>query len=242
MPNKIIITQSNYIPWKGYFTTMKKATHIVLYDDAQYTKRDWRNRNKIITPNGPTWLSIPIDVKGKYLQKINEAKVADRSWCTSHWNKIKQNYKKAPNFKEYSDIFEEIYLRDFPKYDYLTDINSHMLRKCINILGLKTKILDSRDFEITGGKTEKLINICNYLEADEYFTGPAAKGYIEEDLFVKNNIKLSYYNLSGFPEYDQLWSKFEHKVSVIDMFFNLGSKTPDYFNWNNDQCNKKMLF
>ena len=93
MPNKVIITQSNYIPWKGYFTTMKKATHLVLYDTAQYTRRDWRNRNKIITPNGPAWLSIPIDVKGKYHQLINQAKVKNNDWCGVHWNKICQNYR-----------------------------------------------------------------------------------------------------------------------------------------------------
>ena len=98
MNNKIIITQSNYIPWKGYFTTMKKATHIILYDNAQYTRRDWRNRNKIITPNGPSWLSIPIDVKGKYHQKINEAKVKDKNWPNQHWSKIYQNYKIIPKY------------------------------------------------------------------------------------------------------------------------------------------------
>ena len=111
--SKIIITQSNYIPWKGYFTTMRKATHIILYDDAQYTRRDWRNRNKIVTPSGPTWLSIPIDVKGKYLQKINEAKVKNNDWCLDHWNKIVQNYKNAPCFKEYSQYFEDLYLEKF---------------------------------------------------------------------------------------------------------------------------------
>ena len=235
MNNKIIITQSNYIPWKGYFTTMKKATHIVLYDDAQYTKRDWRNRNKIITPKGPTWLSIPVDVKGKYLQKINEAKITDHSWSFSHWNKIKQNYKKAPCFEQYRKTFEKTYLEELPQYEYLSDINSHMIKKCINLLNLDIKVLDSRSFKIRGGKTEKLINICNDLEANEYFTGPAAKGYIDEAMFVKNNIKLSYYKLKDFPEYRQCWNDFEHKISIMDMFFNLGTQTVKYFNWNGNE-------
>ena len=111
MKNKIIITQSNYIPWKGYFTTMKKATHFILYDTAQYTKRDWRNRNKIITPKGPSWLSIPIDVKGKYHQRINEAEVKNKDWPRNHWNKIEQNYRGAPHFKRFSKIFKDIYLK-----------------------------------------------------------------------------------------------------------------------------------
>jgi hypothetical protein len=231
MSNKVIITQSNYIPWKGYFTTMKKATHLVLYDSAQYTRRDWRNRNKIITPSGPSWLSIPIDVKGKYHQKVNEAKVKNNQWSIDHWNKIKQNYQKAPYFKEYSGYFEDLYLNLLIEQVYLTDINKIMLQKCIDLLDLKVEILDSRDFNIRGGKTEKLINICNDLGADEYYTGPAAKGYIDEELFYKNNISLTYYDLENFPVYNQLWDNFDHYVSILDMFFNLGDNISEYFNW-----------
>tara|TARA_R100001082_G_C4325502_1_gene143128 strand:+ start:72 stop:782 length:711 start_codon:yes stop_codon:yes gene_type:complete len=231
MPNKIIITQSNYIPWKGYFTTMKKATHIVLYDNAQYTRRDWRNRNKIVTPTGPAWLSIPIDVKGKYHQKINEAKVKDREWYLEHWNKISQNYKKAPFFAQYSEIFEDLYLNKLKEHEYLSDINRILLQRCIDLLGINITVLDSRDFEIRGGKTGKLVNICQDLQADEYFTGPAAKGYMEEEMFEENNIKLTYYDLEGFPEYKQLWDGFDHYVSILDMFFNVGDSTKDYFNW-----------
>jgi hypothetical protein len=232
MPNKIIITQSNYIPWKGYFTTMKKASHIILYDNAQYTRRDWRNRNKIITPNGPAWLSIPIDVKGKYHQKVNEAKVKNNDWPTDHWNKIVQNYRHASSFKEYSQHFEKLYVDELKNYEYLTDINRIMLQKCIQLLGIDIEIIDSRQLDIRGGKTEKLINICRDLNADEYFTGPAAQGYMEEELFSKNNIKLTYYDLDNFPTYKQKWDGFDHYVSILDMFFNLGKDTANYFNWN----------
>ena len=231
MKNKIIITQSNYIPWKGYFTTMKKATHIILYDDAQYTRRDWRNRNKIITNQGPSWLSIPIDVKGKFHQKVNEAKVKNQTWPQDHWNKIYNSYNKAPFFHDYGDYFKNIYLDELGRLEYLTDINKLMLQKCNDLLGIQINILDSRDFVIRGGKTEKLINICKDLDADEYFTGPAAKNYMDESIFTENNIKLTYYDLDGFPEYQQLWGDFDHHVSVLDMFFNLGKNTRDYFNW-----------
>jgi hypothetical protein len=230
MDNKVIITQSNYIPWKGYFSTMRHATHIVLYDDAQYTRRDWRNRNKIITPNGPSWLSIPIDVKGKFHQKVNEAKVKDKGWALDHWNKICQNYKKSDNFQQYSKEFETLYTETLKECEFLTDINRQMLQKCIELLDINIEILDSRDFEIHGGKTGKLINICKDLGADEYFTGPAAKGYIDEEMFVENDIKLSYYNLDNFPIYKQLWDGFDHNVSILDMFFNLGDKTKRHFN------------
>lgn len=230
MSNRVIITQSNYIPWKGYFTSMRKATHFVIYDDAQYTKRDWRNRNKIITQSGPSWLSIPIDVKGKFHQKINEAKINDDSWNIDHWNKIEHNYRNAPFFQQYSKHFKDLYLKELRGVVHLTEVNNIILKKCIGLLGIDIQVLDSREFDIRGGKTEKLINICNDLQAKEYFTGPAAKGYIEEDLFMKNNIKLSYYDLENFPVYQQKWDGFDHKVSILDMFFNLGDDTIKYFN------------
>ena len=231
MSNKVIITQSNYIPWKGYFTTMKKATHLVLYDTAQYTRRDWRNRNKIISPQGPVWLSIPIDVKGKYHQQINEAKVKDHAWAHDHWNKISQYYKKAPHFDEYSQHFENLYLEKLKELEFLSDINRLLLQKCVDLLGIDIKIMDSREFNLRGGKTEKLVNICEDLNADEYFTGPAAKGYIEEEQFRRKNIDFTFYDLENFPMYVQQWGDFEHHVSILDMFFNLGDDTVKYFNW-----------
>tara|TARA_Y100000356_G_C11208784_1_gene262117 strand:- start:307 stop:990 length:684 start_codon:yes stop_codon:yes gene_type:complete len=226
--SKVIITQSNYIPWKGYFSAMREATHLVLYDDMQYTKRDWRNRNKLITPQGPKWLSIPIDVKGKYYQKINEAQVSDNEWGIKHWNFIKNNYSKSPYFKEYEQHFVDLYLN--PNSTYLSDINFEFIKKIITLLEIDIEIIFSHQFNLKGDKTEKLVNICLELEAKKYFTGPAAKNYMDEHLFTNNNIEIEYYNFSGYPEYQQQWGGFSHAVSILDMFFNLGPKTIKYFN------------
>ena len=97
---KVIITQSNYIPWKGFFDSMAQVDAIVLYDDMQYTKRDWRNRNVIKTQQSLKWLSIPVEVKGKYFQKINETKISDSNWNIDHLNQLKQNFKTAKCYKE----------------------------------------------------------------------------------------------------------------------------------------------
>ncbi len=226
--NKVIITQSNYIPWKGYFTTMRKATHFVAYDDMQYTKRDWRNRNKIIMPNGPIWLSIPVKVSGKFYQKINETEISDINWAKEHWNLIECNYKKAPYFKEYNQYFKELYLNS--QSTNLSEINMNFLKVCTQLLNIDIKFMDSREFELVGDRTEKLVNICKDLKADQYFTGPAAKAYMDESLFERENIKVTYYDLTNFPEYKQQWNGFEHGVSILDMFFNLGANTIDYFN------------
>ena len=226
--SKVIITQSNYIPWKGYFSAMRQATHLVLYDDMQYTKRDWRNRNMLITPNGPKWLSIPINVKGKFHQKINESQVSDNNWGENHWNFIKNNYIKSPYFKEYQHHFIDLYLN--PISSYLSDINLGFITKIITLLEIDIKVISSKEFNLKGDKTEKLVNVCKELNAEKYYTGPAAKNYMDESLFTNNNIEIEYYNFSGYPEYKQQWEGFSHAVSILDMFFNLGPKTIKYFN------------
>jgi len=228
MNKKVIISQSNYIPWKGYFTTMRKATHFVIYDDMQYTKRDWRNRNLLITPSGPKWLSVPISVSGKYHQKINEAEVSDPDWARKHWNFIEINYRKSPYFKEYAPIFEDLY--NSLRSSKLTDINLLFLKKCVELLKIDIEFIDSRKFVLSGDRTEKLVNICKEIGADEYFTGPAAKNYMDEEMFTQKGISVTYYDLSNFPEYKQMWQGFSHNVSILDMFFNLGDDTIKYFN------------
>lgn len=225
--NKVVITQSNYIPWKGYFSNLRDITHYVFYDEVQYTKRDWRNRNMLIAPNGPKWLSIPIDVKGKYYQKISEAKINDKDWGTKHWNFIENNYRKAPFFEQYRDHFKPLFEN---KSEYLSEINLDFIKKILILLDIDVKVISSADFKLEGDKTEKLYNICKELDASEYHSAPAAKNYMNIELFESNGIKVKWYDYSNFPEYKQLWDGFEHSVSILDMFFNLGDKTKDYFN------------
>ena len=215
---KIAISQSNYIPWKGYFDLINSVDEFTLYDDAQYTRRDWRNRNKIKTPQGLQWLTIPVDVKGKYLQKINETKINDKGWGVKHWQQIKQNYAKAKNFKKYKDIFEELYLSC--KEEYLSEINHKFIIAINQILGIKTKIRFSSEFEIYGDQTEKLINICKQCNATVYISGPAAKTYFDEQLANKENILVKYMNYENYKEYEQLYPPFEHGVTILDLILN----------------------
>ena len=149
---KIAISQSNYIPWKGYFDLINKVDEFILYDEAQFTRRDWRNRNKIKTPIGLQWLTIPVDVKGKYFQKIKETKISDKNWGMKHWQQIKQNYSKARHFKNYKDIFEELYLNC--NEEYLSEINYKFIFTINQILGIKNKFKFSDEFEIYGNQTE----------------------------------------------------------------------------------------
>lgn len=220
MGKKIAILQSNYIPWKGYFDLINMVDEFILLDNVQYTRSDWRNRNKIKTPHGIQWLTIPVEIKGKHHQKICETLVCGTKWRVIHWKTIIQNYSKAKYFAEYKNLFEELYLNRDEKY--LSLINFRFLSTICKILGIDTHISWSMDYEMINGKTERLIYLCKQAKATEYLTGPASKNYIEENLFEETGIKLIYMDYSGYPEYCQLFPPFIHEVSIIDLIFNEG--------------------
>ena len=215
---KVAILQSNYIPWKGYFDMINMVDEFILYDDVQYTRSDWRNRNKIKTPKGTAWLTIAV---GKHYEKINETKISDLQWAKSHWATLKQVYGKAPAFKEYKDPFEEFYLNNTE--EYLSQINYKLINIVNEILGIQTKISWSTDYDLIEGKTARLVNLVQQAGGSEYISGPAAQDYLEEDLFEKENIKVVWMDYSGYPEYNQLFPPFEHGVTVLDLIFNEGA-------------------
>ncbi|NIY94216.1 WbqC family protein [Vibrio diazotrophicus] len=220
MACKVAISQSNYIPWKGYFDLIANVDVFVLYDDMQYTKRDWRNRNKIQTINGPQWLTIPVEVKGKYFQRINETITSDNSWRRKHWAAISQNYSKSKFFEQYRDVFASLYLNN--DETYLSKINALFIKEICLILGIDTKIISSSDFTLGAGKSEKLLNICKALNANTYVSGPAAKNYLSEDLFEQESISVEWMDYKDYQEYTQVYQPFEHSVTVLDLIFNEG--------------------
>ncbi len=189
----------------------------------QYTKRDWRNRNKIKTVSGLKWLSIGVQVKGKYYQKINETLIKEPFWGDEHWNKITENYRNAPYFKEYSEILKPIY-KIASQMNKLSDINYLFIEKICQILNIKTKITKSSDYQLIDGKTERLLHLCISSGANVYITGPAAKSYLDESLFRNKNITVEWMNYNHYPEYLQLFGEFEHNVSILDVLFNCGPK------------------
>lgn len=229
MSKKVAILQSNYIPWKGYFDIIGSVDEFIFYDEMQYTKNDWRNRNKIKSPQGAQWISIPIITKGHLTNglKIIDAKVVNGKWAISHWNTIKQFYKKSPYFKQYADLFEKLY-KDCEQEELLCEINYKFIFAIIKILGIKTKISFSQDYGLIEGKTERLVDLVQKVGGTEYISGPAAKDYINEELFKKAGIKLTWMDYSGYPEYPQLYPPFEHGVSILDLIFNCGDHSPDY--------------
>ena len=222
---KIAILQSNYIPWKGYFDLINMVDEFIFYDEVQYTKNDWRNRNKIKTPQGIQWLTIPVRQENLE-QKIKDTKISDKKWNIKHWRTISQNYSKAKYFKDYKGIFEELYLTC--DEEYLSQINYKFITTINEILGIKTKLRWSSEFELVDGQTEKLLGICKDCNADIYLSGPAAKDYFNEELAKQENIKVEWMDYSGYKEYEQLNPPFEHGVTILDLIFNEGDRAKEF--------------
>jgi hypothetical protein len=223
---RVAIVQSNYIPWKGYFDLIASVDEFVLYDDVQYTRRDWRNRNQIKTANGLAWLTIPVVVSGRYHQRINEVLVDDPGWADRHWQTIVHQYTAAAAAPEYLGKLETLY-REAPRRQ-LTEINQYFLTGVCALLGIGTRFRPSSDLSLTGDRTERLLNVCRQVGAAVYLSGPAARGYLDERLFNEAGIAVEWADYSGYPEYRQLHPPFRHEVSIVDLLLNEGGQAPRF--------------
>ena len=222
MTKTIVILQSNYIPWKGYFDLLAVADEFLIFDEVQYTRRDWRNRNKIILNGAPLWLSIAVQAKGNYETPIEKIEVADRSWAEKHWITIQHAYRRAPHFTEIESVLKEAY-EAAAQLDLLTQINELFLRRLSDWLQLtpiilRTSLIPRAAADATG----RLLEICVARGATEYISGPAARAYIDKERFAALGLKLKYANYSGYPVYPQASTSFEHGVSMIDTIMQCG--------------------
>jgi len=217
---KVAILQSNYIPWKGYFDLIGAVDEFILYDDMQYTRRDWRNRNQIKTPQGVQWLTVPVRVKGKYEQKIRDTEIDGSDWAVAHWKALVQNYARAPHFAEIAAWLEPLYLSG--SSPLLSDLNRRFIQAICAYLHIDTVISDSRDYALVDGKTERLADLCAQAGGTEYVSGPSARDYVDESVFERSGIQLTWFDYAGYPEYPQLWGDFAHGVTVLDLLFNCG--------------------
>ncbi|WP_299219891.1 WbqC family protein [uncultured Aquimarina sp.] len=222
---KIAISQSNYIPWKGYFDMINMVDTFVIYDEVQYTKNDWRNRNILKTKKGLEWITISVKQNNLH-QTIDETEVFLQKWNRKHWGTLQAIYGKSPFFKQYKERFENLYLGI--DTHLLSEINKKFILEICDILEIKTQIINSRELFLKGDANERLIDACEKLEATTYVSGPAAKAYIDEHLFRKSAISIEWIDYSGYKEYKQMWEPFEHGVSVLDLIFNKGDEAKTF--------------
>lgn len=220
---KVAILQSNYIPWKGYFDLIAAVDEFILYDDMQFTKNDWRNRNKIKTPHGLQWLTIPV---GQDINRRIRDVTLDPRWQSKHWKTLEANYRRASHFEEIADWIKPLY--NATEYSHLFEVNRVFIEAICRYLKIGTKISYSWDYRLIDGRSERLVDLCIQAGGGEYISGPAARDYLNEELFNSKNIKLTWFDYSGYKEYPQLWGDYEHGVSVLDLLFNCGPQSFAY--------------
>ena len=211
---KAVILQSNYLPWKGYFDLIYSCDVFCFYDEVKYTKNDWRNRNKIVDKNGAFWLTIPI-TKEAVKQKISQVLLPNSNWKEQHLESIKNTYKRSPNFSSFFPVLESNFSKNIRN---LSEFNQNLIREICNYIGIKTKIIDSKGFQLSDGKVERLLALLKQMDATEYISGPAGKNYLADNLslFESEGIQVEFKFYNGYKTYPQNSSDFNHFVSIID--------------------------
>jgi hypothetical protein len=215
---RIAVSQSNYLPWPGYFDLIRQVDTFVFYDIVQYTKNDWRNRNKIKSANGIQWITVPV-LHSDLNQSIDSIKIASPHWKKKHWNTIFQAYSKSPYFYQYSDFFADIYNRD---WDNLSELNKLLTVAICDFLNIKTKFICSSAMKLQGDRNQRLLQICQLLDAKAYISGPAASSYLDTAIFGAQNIKVEWMNYSNYGPYKQQYGDYISGTSIIDLLLNEG--------------------
>jgi hypothetical protein len=223
---RVAIVQSSYIPWKGYFDLIRASDEFILLDNVQFTRRDWRSRNRIKTSQGLAWLTVPVHSKGLYRQQIREVTVSDPEWGARHWETLRTHYGRAPFFRYAADALEPLYRA--PASNRLSDINHALIIAVCRLLNIGTRITWATDYAAREGRNERLIDLCVQSGASEYLSGPTAAAYVEVDAFRRAGMTVTFADYAGYPEYPQLHPPFEHAVTVLDLLFNTGPRACEF--------------
>ena len=222
---RVTILQPSYLPWLGFFEQMHRSDQFVLYDDVQFTRRDWRNRNRIRVQEGSVWLTVPVIQKNKYEQSLLETKIDNStSWKRKHLESIRCHYSKTPFFDLYFPWCEKTFNRE---WDFLLDLSLETIQYLKGELKINTPLLRSSELGVPGNNTDRLISICKQLGATQYLSGESARNYISEKDFSDQGIELEYQEYQH-PEYPQRYEGFVPFLSTIDLLFNCGDKSMDF--------------
>ncbi|MBU1042421.1 MAG: WbqC family protein [Proteobacteria bacterium] len=219
MTNVVGILQPSYLPWLGYFEQIHRADVFVLYDDVQFEKGSWRNRNRIKTPNGPQWLTVPVLTKGQEFPLINQIRVNnDQCWQKKHLRSLAQYYSKAPYYGQYAPALEDILAEP---WESLCELNISLIRHLAAALGIDTPFVLSSELDVPGSGAARLVEILSRLGGTVFYEGAAGRDYIEETLFEARGMRLEYQDYRH-PVYTQLHGEFVPYLSVVDLLFNHG--------------------
>jgi len=219
---KLVVLQPSYLPWLGFFDQYDWSDVFVLYDDVQYDKNGWRNRNRILTANGPAWLTVPVRLAGQDFPPILEVAIdPTKDWRRKHRISLEQAYAKAPFFSTVYPALAGVLEQD---WEFLIDLDLAMLRALVDLLGMPWKVRRSSKLGVPGQKTARLIGLCRTLGATEYLTGDAARSYLDESAFQDLGVKVHWHGYVH-PEYRQRGPDFVPYMSVVDLLFHHGPES-----------------
>ena len=211
--------QPVYLPWLGLFHKIALADMFISFNQVQYQPKDWNNRNRIKTQQGPVWLSVPVLRKGYLDTTISDIEINNNEpWARKHWKSMQVVYAKAPYFNRYADFFADIYSR---RWERLVDLNETMLRGFLDILGIKVPVRSAAEWNFTGVKSELVLDMCLQAGASDYIFGAQGRDYADVDAFVDKAVKAHFQDYKH-PEYPQLHGAFTPYMSIVDLLFNCG--------------------
>ena len=226
MSKTVAIHQPNWIPYLGYFDKIRNSDIFVFLDNVTYTKNDFINRNKIKTPDGWCWLTVPMVNKNILETPICKVEISNAvNWRRKHYNSIQFNYGRAPHFEEYRNFFEEVYQSD---WSLLAELNRFLIKSICAFLGIKGVFVDASTLDVKGSRTELLVDICETLDADVYLSGVGGRIYIDYQMFEKSNIDIVFQEFKS-PTYPQLHGDFIPNLSIIDYLLNCGGENLNDF-------------
>ena len=219
------IHQPNFLPYGGFFKKVMLSDIFVILDNAQFSKSDFHNRNRIKSNNGALWITIPVKTSGKLAQLITETEMIDNiPWRKKHLKSFEQYYRKAPFFNTVFPLIEEVYNFDTAN---LAEFNINIITKFSEYLKIGTELRTASTLTAAGHSTERLVNICKELSGGKYLYGEGGKNYMDLSLFEEAGIEPELCAFHPDP-YPQRGDGFEPNLSIVDIMFNLGEGTYEF--------------
>lgn len=233
----LVVLQPGYLPWLGFFDQLNRSDVFVFYDDVQFDKNGWRNRNRVKSPTGPHWLTVPVRINS-LSQQILGTEIDNRQpWARKHIGSIKQFYAHAPYLKRYLPELEEVLSRN---WQLLIDLDIAVIETLCRWLGIKRRFLRSSELGITGERSERLLNLCRHFGARRYLSGNAAQDYLDVELFSQHGVEVEWQNYQH-PTYPQQHGEFVPFLSTLDLLLNCGDESASVISGGNQDAQGERL-
>jgi hypothetical protein len=215
----IAVLQPGYLPWLGFFDQMQRADIFVLYDDVQYDKHSWRNRNRIKTPMGAQWLTVPVRHSGLNWPALDQVRIDNgQPWARKHITFLKQTYSRAPYVKAYLPALERVLSQPWGR---LLDLDVAIIELLADWLDVRTPVVLASSLGVGGERSARLLGICAHFGATRYLSGDAARDYLDQGAFARAGVDIVWQQYAH-PVYSQLHGAFVSHLSAIDALLNCG--------------------